>query len=205
MDYFDYNVYQTYIKDTSLDNHQHQDYLKNRKLMYINGKEYECIETKQYNDGYPIPMDKIGNIFRTNTLENDGISLYDLLNKGHQFRHRSLIEFFDKTKGNSIQASKIWLGSKECAFTDYSSTNSSTGELPSANYYEGIDKFLINTGQNRAFAGLLIGAKEYRVENISYYRPKGITKSEVKGHIIDNLEKNKQGIFKWLTKWIIGK
>ncbi|WP_374718045.1 hypothetical protein [Neobacillus sp.] len=205
MKYFNYCSYKDYIKGTSIDNQQHLKYLQSRKLELINVRNYEYIETKSYENGFTIQADKIINIYRTNTFEYDGKSLYELLNNGHPFRHRSLHEFFEKTNATSITASKEWLRSRDCAFSDYSSTRTSTGELPSAYYFEGIDKYLITTGQNRAFAGLLIGAKEYKVESISYYRPKEKVITEDGLFLENKLDNNRQGILHKFKKWIIGK
>ncbi|MDX8361642.1 hypothetical protein [Cytobacillus sp. IB215316] len=203
MNYFNLNAYYSYIKGSPIDNQKHVDYLQSRKFDYINLKEYEYIETKRYEDGYIIPMDQVINIYRSNDKDTDGWSLYELLKNGHRFKHKSLHEFFERTNATSLQTSINWLASKECAFSDSSATNGSPGELPSANYYEDVGKFFINTGQNRAFAGLLIGAKEYRVENISYYRrPRVEKESEVleqpMKHVLDNSDKS---ILSKLKKW----
>ncbi|SNZ09846.1 hypothetical protein SAMN05421503_1385 [Terribacillus aidingensis] len=170
MNNFDYSAFHSYIKGSPIDNQKHVDYLRSRKLKYINLKEYEHIKTEQYKDGYIVPMDKVINIFRSNHKDIDERSLYDLLKNGHHFRHSSLHDFFENANATSLQSSIDWLKSTECAFSDLSAVNGLSGELPSASYFEDVDKFFINTGQNRAFAGLLIGAEEYRVESISYYR-----------------------------------
>lgn len=193
---FDYDAYYSYIKGSSIDNQKHIEYLKNRELKYINQRDYELIGEKDYEDGYAIPMDKVINILRSNDKSIDVISLYDLLKKGNRFRDSSLHEFFKKNRATSLQKSIDWLASKECAVSDSTTSDQSTGEPPSAYYYEDLDRYFIVTGQNRAFAGLLVDAENYRVKSISRYRRKDSkTDVEIIGQSIRNeKDKNKKSL-----------
>lgn len=196
MNYFDLNAFSSYTQGTPLSNQQHLDYLKSRSLEYISEREYDYGDSdiKNYPNGIDIPVEKIINIFRSNSPELDGKNLYELLSQGHTFRHRSLHEFFDEMRKTSIQGTKNWLGSNQCAITD------SSGELPSAKYFEDIDKYLILTGQNRAFAALLIEANVYKVSQVIYCRPK----EEPTPEVILPPEKDTTSLLKRIWRKITG-
>ncbi|PHG45979.1 MULTISPECIES: hypothetical protein [Bacillus cereus group] len=160
---FTFEHYQSYIKGTELDTTEHVEYLKSRKLTYIPEKEYTQVGEQKYEQGVSIPIDKIAGFYTTNQEKKNGISLYELLTSVNPFRFTSLEKFFKITQETSVQQSKEWLNSTECAQSDSSKIGNIQGEMPTAKYFRDIDKYFIESGKNRAFAGMLIGAKEYRV------------------------------------------
>lgn len=167
---FNYEDYQSYIEGTELDNPTHVEYLKNRKLIYVPEKEYELVLGWSGIDGISIEVDKIAGFYYTNERDReDRISLYDLLVNGNPFRFTSLEEFFTITRETSVQRSKDWLGSAACARVDSSQVGTVAGEMPTAKYFRDIDKYFIEAGKNRAFAGMLIKANSYCVATIWEY------------------------------------
>jgi len=154
---FTYEEYNAYIKNTELDTKEHEQYLKSRKLTSIEENQYEMGKTKP--GPVKIPVKKIACSYLTRSY--GGVSLYELLtNNTHQGRGESLHKFFNILQKDGVQKCKDWLKSEECASSDSSEQNGQVGELPCAKYYPDLDLYLINTGKNRAFSAMLIGAEE---------------------------------------------
>jgi len=156
---FTYQDYKEYIQNTVIDTPIHEQYLKARLLTQIDEWQYEDIEEETSSSGIIIPVDKIVGSYLTNDYES--VSLYELLTtKKHYHRASSLHDFFNILANTSVQECKNWLKSPACALTDSSQMNGVGGELPTAKYYPDIDKYFINSGKNRAFSAMLIGADE---------------------------------------------
>ncbi|MGG6362238.1 hypothetical protein ACQ5SI_23915 [Peribacillus frigoritolerans] len=166
---FTFEDYKSFIKDTELDTYEHEEYLINRKITSIDEKQYEGVEEITSPGGVIIPVSKIACSYLTK--DYDGSSLYELLtNNKHHGRVDSLNQFFKILQENGVQKCKDWLKSPDCASSDSSQVYGKGGELPNAKYYPDLNKYLINTGKNRAFSAMLIRAEEICFNSITIQR-----------------------------------